>query len=55
MMSTGAFLFIPAAKVPSFGLFMAALVVLAGGITFLQVSGNPYVSALGLHGQPQVD
>jgi FHS family L-fucose permease-like MFS transporter len=48
MMSGGALLFIPAARVPSFGLFMGALVILAGGVTFLQVSGNPYVSALGL-------
>jgi FHS family L-fucose permease-like MFS transporter len=47
MMSTGAILFMPAASVPSFLLFMGALVVLAGGITGLQVSGNPYVSLLG--------
>lgn len=47
MMSTGALLFIPAATVPSFGLFMGALAVLAGGITALQVSGNPYISILG--------
>ena len=47
MMSTGAVLFIPAATVPSFELFMGALVVLAGGITVLQVSGNSYISLLG--------
>lgn len=47
MMSTGALLFIPAAMVPSFGLFMGALAVLAGGVTALQVSGNPYISNLG--------
>ncbi len=46
-MGCGALLFLPAATVPSFPLFAAALVVLAGGITALQVSGNPYVSALG--------
>ena len=46
-MSTGALLFIPAAMVPSFLLFMAALLVLAGGVTALQVSGNSYVSVLG--------
>jgi MFS transporter, FHS family, L-fucose permease len=46
-MSTGALLFIPAAMAPSFVLFMAALLVLAGGVTALQVSGNAYVSVLG--------
>jgi MFS transporter, FHS family, L-fucose permease len=47
MMAIGALLFRPAAGVPSFVLFMGALVVLAGGITALQVSGNPYISLLG--------
>lgn len=46
-MSVGALLFIPAANVPSFVFFMFALVILAGGITALQVSGNPYVAVLG--------
>jgi MFS transporter, FHS family, L-fucose permease len=46
-MGTGAFLFVPAAKVPSFGLFLAALIVLAAGITLLQVAANPYVTVLG--------
>src|SRR5438552_18961126 len=36
-----------AAGVPSFPLFLAALFVLAAGITVLQVSANPYVSVLG--------
>jgi len=44
---TGAFLFVPAAKVPSFGLFLTALIVLAAGITLLQVAANPYVTVLG--------
>jgi FHS family L-fucose permease-like MFS transporter len=47
VMALGAFLFIPAANAPSFGLFLAALVVLAAGITCLQVSANPFVSILG--------
>lgn len=47
MMAGGALLFLPAAAVPSFGLFMGALVILAGGVTALQVSGNPYISVLG--------
>lgn len=46
-MGAGAILFIPAADRPSFPVFMLALLVLAGGITALQVSGNPYVSMLG--------
>src|ERR1700735_2126502 len=45
-MSTGALLFVPAASVPSFALFLGALIVLAAGITVLQVSANPYVSVL---------
>src|SRR5690349_9875280 len=46
-MGLGALLFIPAASVPSFPLFLGALIVLAAGITVLQVSANPYVSVLG--------
>ncbi|MGH9705282.1 MAG: sugar MFS transporter, partial [Candidatus Acidiferrales bacterium] len=46
-MGLGAFLFIPAASVPSFPLFLFALIVLAGGMTILQVSANPYVNVLG--------
>src|SRR6202789_3499356 len=41
-MGVGALLFIPAASVPSFPLFLAALIILAAGITALQVSANPY-------------
>ncbi len=47
VMGVGAFLFVPAAKVPSFGLFLTALIVLAAGITLLQVAANPYVAVLG--------
>jgi MFS transporter, FHS family, L-fucose permease len=46
-MGAGALLFVPAAKVPSFGLFLTALIVLAAGITLLQVAANPYVTVLG--------
>jgi FHS family L-fucose permease-like MFS transporter len=45
--SVGALLFIPAAGIPSFPLFLTALTVLGGGITALQVSANPYVTILG--------
>jgi FHS family L-fucose permease-like MFS transporter len=46
-MALGAFLFLPAASVASYPLFLTALVVLAAGITGLQVSANPYVVVLG--------
>jgi MFS transporter, FHS family, L-fucose permease len=46
-MGVGAFLFVPAASVPSYPLFLFALIVLAAGITCLQVAANPYVTVLG--------
>src|ERR1035438_7691681 len=46
-MGLGAFLFYPAASVPSYPLFLGALMVLAAGITLLQVAANPYVAVLG--------
>lgn len=47
LMAAGSFLFFPAAKVPSFPLFLAATFVLASGVVFLQTAANPYVTALG--------
>ncbi len=46
-MAAGAFLFVPAALAPSYPLFLAALMILAAGITALQVAANPYVIVLG--------
>jgi FHS family L-fucose permease-like MFS transporter len=46
-MSAGAFLFIAAATAVSFPLFLTALIIIAAGITGLQVSANPYVSTIG--------
>src|SRR5579859_6781919 len=46
-MAVGASLFIPAAVVVSFPLFLTALMILAAGITGLQVAANPYVDLLG--------
>src|ERR1700741_4942755 len=46
-MALGSFLFLPAASAASYPLFLTALVVLAAGITGLQVSANPSVVALG--------
>ena len=47
IMAIGALLFVPAANAPSFNLFLGALIVLAGGVTALQVAANPYVTVLG--------
>ncbi len=47
VMAAGALLFLPAATTASFALFLGALIVLAAGITTLQVAANPYVANLG--------
>src|ERR1700691_2190611 len=46
-MAVGAFLFVPAASVVSYPFFLTALLILAAGITGLQVAANPYVDLLG--------
>jgi FHS family L-fucose permease-like MFS transporter len=46
-MGVGALLFIPAARAASFSFFLTALIILAAGMTALQVSANPYVAVLG--------
>lgn len=46
-MAVGAFLFLPAATAASYPLFLTALMILAAGITGLQVAANPYVVVLG--------
>jgi FHS family L-fucose permease-like MFS transporter len=46
-MACGALLFLPAASAASYPLFLTALLVLAAGITGLQVAANPYVTLLG--------
>ena len=45
--SVGCLLFYPAAEIGVYAVFLLALFVLATGITILQVSANPFVSALG--------
>lgn len=47
VMALGAFLFLPAAGLPSYPFFLAALVIVAAGMTALQVSANAYVAILG--------
>ena len=46
-MAIGALTFVPAASIPSFPVFLTALIVLAAGMTILQTSANPYVAILG--------
>ena len=46
-MVVGALMFIPAAKLVAYPLFLGAQVVLAAGVTILQVAANPYVTILG--------
>ncbi len=46
-MALGSFIFIPAAKLPSFPIFLIGTFVLATGVVLLQVAANPYVTALG--------
>jgi FHS family L-fucose permease-like MFS transporter len=46
-MAVGCALFVPAAATASYGLFLAALFVLASGITILQVAANPLIANLG--------
>ncbi|WP_242112706.1 sugar MFS transporter [Luteimonas aquatica] len=45
--AVGAAMFYPAARLPSYPLFLSALFVLASGITLLQVAANPYISLIG--------
>jgi FHS family L-fucose permease-like MFS transporter len=47
VMGLGALIFVPAASIPSYPLFLVAFYVLASGMTILQVAANPYVAALG--------
>ncbi|WP_347304463.1 sugar MFS transporter [Croceibacterium sp. TMG7-5b_MA50] len=47
MMAGGALLMVPAAMIPSYGVTLFALFVIASGITLLQVAANPYVAVVG--------
>ena len=47
VMGVGALLFFPAAGYLSYGVFLSAIFVLAGGVTALQVAANPFVTLLG--------
>jgi MFS transporter, FHS family, L-fucose permease len=45
--ATGAFLFIPAARMGAYAFFLVALFVMSSGQSFLEVGANPYVTVLG--------
>ncbi len=47
MAIAGAFLFYPAAQAMTFGFFLLALFTLAGGLSILETSANPFVIAMG--------
>jgi FHS family L-fucose permease-like MFS transporter len=47
LVAAGSFLFFPAAKALSFPFFLFAIFIMAGGVVFLQVAANPYVTSLG--------
>jgi len=50
----GCLLFIPAAKLVNFPLFLTAIFVVGAGVTALQTSANPYVSILGPEGSSSI-
>jgi MFS transporter, FHS family, L-fucose permease len=45
--AVGTFLFYPAANARTFGFFLAALFIIACGMTFLETAANPYMTVLG--------
>jgi MFS transporter, FHS family, L-fucose permease len=47
IMAVGALGMVPAAMLPSYGVTLVALFVIASGITLLQVAANPYVAVVG--------
>ena len=44
---TGALLFYPASQTMAYGHFLAALYILAGGLSILETTANPYIIAMG--------
>jgi FHS family L-fucose permease-like MFS transporter len=45
--AVGGFLFLPAAQILTYGAFLAALFVLAAGLSILETSANPFAIAMG--------
>jgi MFS transporter, FHS family, L-fucose permease len=47
LLGAGCFLFYPAALAASYGYFLAALFVIASGLSFLETASNPFVAQIG--------
>jgi MFS transporter, FHS family, L-fucose permease len=47
LFGTGSFLFWPAALVNRYGFFLAALFIIAAGLSFLETAANPFIAELG--------
>ncbi len=47
MYAVGAFLFVPAAHLRVYGIFLVALYIIAFGAAFLETSANPYIAIMG--------
>lgn len=47
IMAVGALVFIPAAKIQHYGVFLLALFLLGSGLTLLQTAANPYIVCIG--------
>jgi len=45
--SVGCYLFLPAAQVQSYNFFLAALFIIACGLTILETAANPYITLIG--------
>lgn len=45
--AAGCFLFLPAAKAASYGFYLIAIYVLAGGCSILETTANPYILSMG--------
>ena len=45
--AVGAMLFLPAARVASYGFYLVAIYVMAGGCSVLETTANPYVMSMG--------
>jgi MFS transporter, FHS family, L-fucose permease len=47
VMATGMLIFIPAAKMREYGIFLAGLFIIGTGLSLLQTASNPYITIIG--------
>jgi FHS family L-fucose permease-like MFS transporter len=50
LLGSGCWMFWPAAQAEKYGLFLAALFVIASGLSFLETAANPFIAQLGSPG-----